>query len=212
MRDCCRAPITATPFIALLCGMLLFQGCATMGQHKETTTGCITGATGGAILGGLIALATGRHDALAKTLIGAGAGAAAGLAAGCTMGKTIEDRHRSREEAITQVGYHPDSGESLIEISDMSAELKGESLIVSSDYNYLTPEESNGWVAEDYEVTHEGKPVIQLHRVRDLPNGGYRHSVNLDMVGMAKGTYEVTSVVSIGEKASRFDPVKFIVK
>jgi len=187
-----------TTFLALvLVFSAALNGCATIEDNPRTAIGTGVGAAGGALAGGLIS--GGATGAVVGGLIGALAGGG--------IGYYLDRQEKTRAQAVNDTGYTPAQG-NVVRVDRVQAEPatlhQGGTVNMMTTYTVLTPRaEDRVTVRETREVRRNGvllaNPTNEIARA----NGTFSSTLPITLPSDgARGTYEVTTTVAIGDRSS----------
>ena len=189
---------TTRVLAVVLAAALGVGGCATIEENPKTAIGVGAGAAGGALVGGLIG-----HNTTAVVV----GGLVGGLAGGA-IGYYLDRQDKTAAQAAADTGYQPSQG-TVVRVdqvvADPSSVVPGGTENLGVTYTVLTPTPNQTvQVSETREVRHNGilvaNPTSQLTR----PNGTFTSALPITLPANAvRGTYEVTTTVSVGDRASR---------
>ena len=185
-------------FLALvLVSFAALSGCATIEDNPRTAIGTGVGAAGGALAGGLIS--GGATGAVVGGLIGALAGGG--------IGYYLDHQEKTRAQAVTDTGYTPAQG-NVVRVDRVQADpatlQQGGTVNMMTTYTVLTPRaEDRVTVREAREVRRNGvllaNPTNEIARA----NGTFSSTLPITLPSDgARGTYEVTTTVAIGDRSS----------
>ena len=184
--------------LVVLVATLGLSGCETVQDNPKTAVGAGVGAAAGAVLGGLI----GRNTT--GVVIG---GLLGGLAGG-VIGQYLDRQDRTRAQAATAVGYDPVQGE-IVRVEQVQANpgtvSAGGTVNLLATYTVLAPQVDRVVaVRETREVRHHGTLVANPTTEFQRQGGTYTSAMPVTLPRTAaRGVYEVTTTVSIGERLSR---------
>lgn len=196
-RSLAHRGITGLMLVVLVTTLGL-SGCETVQEHPKTAVGAGVGAAAGAVLGGLI----GRNTT--GVVIG---GLLGGLAGG-VIGQYLDRQDRTRAQAATTVGYDPAQGE-IVRVEQVQANpgtvSAGGTVNLLATYTVLAPQADRVVVVrETREVRHNGTLVANPTTEFRRQGGTYTSAMPVTLPRTAaRGPYEVTTTVSIGERLSR---------
>ena len=185
-------------FLALvLVSFAALSGCATIEENPRTAIGTGVGATGGAVAGGFIS--GGATGAVVGGLIGALAGGG--------IGYYLDHQEKTRAQAVNDTGYTPAQG-NVVRVDRVQAEPatlhQGGTVNMMTTYTVLTPRaEDRVTVREAREVRRNGvllaNPTNEIARA----NGTFSSTLPITLPSDgARGTYEVTTTVAVGDRSS----------
>lgn len=190
------------PMAAVLVLVFVFtlglSGCATIEEHPKTAIGTGAGAAGGALLGGLI----GRNTT------GVVVGGLLGALAGGAIGYYMDRQDRTPAQAQTATGYQPSQG-TLVRVEGVQTEPStvspGGIVNLGATYTVLTPDSNQTvTVNETREVRHDGVLVANPTTAFARANGTFTSVLPITLpAGALRGTYEVTTTVTVGDRSSR---------
>ncbi|HET8576445.1 MAG TPA: glycine zipper domain-containing protein [Methylomirabilota bacterium] len=189
---------TSLLLVVVLVATLGLSGCATIEENPKTAVGVGVGAAGGAVLGGVIGRST------TAVVIG---GLLGGLAGG-VIGQYLDRQDRTRAQAVSYTGYNPAQG-TVVRVERVEATpsplTTGSTVNVVSTYTVLTPDPAQlVGVREVREVRHNGALVANPTTEVQRPNGTFTSAVPITLPpGAPRGTYEVMTTVSVGDRSSR---------
>jgi hypothetical protein len=184
--------------LLVLAVSLVASGCETVSEHRTTAIGAGAGAAGGAILGGLIS----------RNTTGIVLGGLLGGLVGGGIGYYLERQDKSRAQAARETGYTPDQG-TVIRVDRVQAEPAavepGGTVNLAATYTLLTPDATKSQqVRETREVRHNGALVANPTTEFSRLNGTFTSALPITLPGTAaKGAYEVTTTVGVGDRVSR---------
>ncbi|MBI4573223.1 MAG: glycine zipper 2TM domain-containing protein [candidate division NC10 bacterium] len=188
----------ATGLVLIMVVTLGLSGCATIEENPKTAVGTGVGAAGGALLGGLIGRST----------TGVVVGGLLGALAGGAIGHYMDRQDRTAAQAKAQTGYQPSQG-TLVRVERVQAEpaaiSPGGTVNLGATYSVLTPNPNQTVsVNETREVRHDGVLVANPTTAFARPNGTFTSALPVALpASAARGTYEVTTTVTVGDRSSR---------
>jgi hypothetical protein len=185
-------------FLALvLVSFAALSGCATIEENPRTAIGTGVGAAGGAAAGGLIS--SGATGAVVGGLIGALAGGG--------IGYYLDHQEKTRAQAVNDTGYTPAQG-NVVRVDRVQAEPatlhQGGTVNMMTTYTVLTPRaEDRVTVRETREVRRNrvllANPTNEIARANGTFSSTLPNTLPSDG---ARGTYEVTTTVAVGDRSS----------
>lgn len=172
-------------------------GCETVRDNPKTTIGAGAGAAGGAVVGGLI----GRNTT------GVVVGGLLGALAGGAIGQYLDRQDKPREQAVRDTGYTPAQG-NLVRVERVQASptqvRAGQSVNLMATYTVLSPQSQAVTVRETREVRHDGVLVANPTTEFQRDDGTFTSALPITLPrNAARGTYEVTTTVTAGDRVSR---------
>lgn len=174
------------------------SGCQTISENPKTAVGTGVGAAGGVLLGGLI----GRNTT------GVVVGGLLGALAGGAIGYYLERQDKTAEQARADTGYQPAQG-IVVRVervqTDPTAVSPGGTVGLGVTYTILTPNANQTvTVNETREVRTNGALVANPTTSFTRTNGTFTSALPITLpAGAARGTYEVTTTVTVGDRSSR---------
>jgi len=188
----------ATLLVLIMAVSLGTAGCATISEHEKTAIGAGAGAATGALAGGLIS----------RNTTGVVVGGLIGALAGGGIGYYLERQDRTGPQAVVATGYSPAQG-NVVRVDGVQADpiqvRPGGTVNLGISYTVLTPHADQSYlVRETREIRHNGvlvaNPTTEFHR----SNGAFTSALPITLPPNAgRGSYEVTTTVSIGDRLSR---------
>ncbi len=189
---------TRSVLLVVLVAALGVGGCETIQENPKTAIGTGAGVAGGALLGGLI----GRNTT------GVVVGGLLGGLAGGAIGYYMDRQEKTAAQAAADAGYQPSQGIVVRVdrvVADPGAVAAGGTENLGVTYTMLTPNANQTvQVSETREVRHNGALVANPTTRFERSNGTFTSALPITLPANAtRGTYEVTTTVSVGDRTSR---------
>jgi len=188
----------AAVLVVVLVATLGLSGCETIQENPKTAIGVGAGAAGGALLGGLI----GRNTT------GVVVGGLLGALAGGAIGYYLDRQDRTAAQAAAATGYQPEQG-TMVRVEKVQVEpasaYPGATIHLGVTYTVLTSNPNQTVIVnETREVRRDGVLVANPTTAFTRGNGTFTSALPITLpAGSPRGTYEMTTTVTIGDRSSR---------